>query len=217
MLITARLPFADQGQGDQGGAHAPHLRVGFGLVPHGPIGGLGRLKQACPGSDRRRPRRRRGGSRWPSRPPLRRPPDRPCRRPRRRGGLARRSSSWLLERTRPTSVAGPGSQLDHRRTSMVVLPIWSLSPLRMAAAAGDLPLVEVRPVGGSEILHVEIAVTPEDPGVQLGHEGVVGDRHPAAAGPPDGDLVAERELLAPVIGRLDHDQPLAAPPPSSGA
>ena len=29
-------------------------------------------------------------------------------------------------------------QLDHRRTSMVVLPIWSLSPLRMAATVVTL-------------------------------------------------------------------------------
>ena len=32
----------------------------------------------------------------------------------------------------------PGAQLDHRRTSMMVLPIWSWSPLRMGDGGGHL-------------------------------------------------------------------------------
>ena len=125
-------------------------------------------------------------------------------------GLATRSSSWLLERTRPTSVAAPA------RSSIIGGLPWSscrsgaCRPCAWSTAVGDLPLVEVGAVGGPEVLDVEIAVAAEHPGVQLGHEGVVGDRHPAAAGPPDGHLVAEGELLAPAIGGLHHDQPLAA-------
>ena len=56
-------------------------------------------------------------------------------------------------------------------------------------------------------------VAAEHPGVQLGHEGVVGERHPAAAGPPDRHLVAERELLTPALGGVDDDQALPAPAP----
>ena len=51
---------------------------------------------------------------------------------------ATRSSSWLLVRTRPTSVAAPARSSITVRTSMVVLPNWSLSPLRMATVPSTL-------------------------------------------------------------------------------
>ena len=93
-----------------------------------------------------------------------------------------------------------------------------LQPVAFAQGSGRRrpSLIEVGAVGGPEVLDVERALPAEHPGVELGHEGVVGQGDAAATGPSDGQLVAELELLAPAVGRLDDDQSLASRPVALG-
>ena len=128
-------------------------------------------------------------------------------------GSATSSWSWLLARTRPTSVAAPGPQLDHRLHFQGRLA--DLEPVTLAH--GDrrvvtlLP-VEVGAVGGAEVLDEELAVAAEHPGVELGDEGVVGERRRRSRRPARRSARRRAGTPDPArSGGLDDDQPLARP------
>ena len=92
--------------------------------------------------------------------------------------------SWLTERTRPVSVAEPDRRrvislphLEHGAADLEEIALLEPGPL------ADAHGVDPGAVGRAEVLGPQIAVEPEQPGVQVGRVGVVVDGHPAAGGP----------------------------------
>ena len=80
---------------------------------------------------------------------------------------------------------------------MTVLPIWTRSPRRTAVAAVTLARLTKVPLVEPEVLDEDLAVAAEDPGVDLGGEGVVGDGHVAARRPDPRSSPRPRGMTRP--------------------
>ena len=119
----------------------------------------------------------------------------PCRRRPRTRGRRRDSSprSWCAPGRRrwpiPTGHAPPLPHLEHGVADLQAITLLHHH------RPGDLVAVEVRAVGGAEILHASAAVAGEHAGVELRDVGVV-DRDLTAGGAADRDLVTERIATA---------------------
>ena len=122
--------------------------------------------------------------------------------------------SSLMVRTRPGWLADPTRRRGHDELQHRVADLQAVAAAHRGRA-GDLLAVEERAVGRAEVLDEQLPVTAEHAGVELRRVGVV-DRDAAAGGPPDGELVGDREDAAPLVGRLDHGElaglGLAGPP-----
>src|SRR5664280_3663113 len=113
--------------------------------------------------------------------------------------------SWLTERTRPVSVAEPERRrvisppdLEHGAAYLQEVALVETDPLVDALG------VHPGPVGRPEVLGPQIAVEPEEPGVQVGGVGVVVDGHAAACGPAHGDLVTDVVGATGLVFGADH-------------
>ena len=133
-------------------------------------------------------------------------------------GAATRSWSWLVARTRPTSVAEPA------RSSVIGGSLGQLEDWSCRPGGGPLGAAPPEPATLWSLRKVPLVeprsstkyspVPPEDPGVELGDERVVGQGTPQPGGPSDGQLLAQLEGLAGPLGRRqDH----AGRPDSSSA
>ncbi len=112
--------------------------------------------------------------------------------------------SWLIVRTRPTSVAEPDRSTVTGRPRRPSSRSGAGRPCPAASRLLDLLGVDERAVGRAEVLDPELVVAPEEAGVQRRGVDVLGHGDAATGRAPDRQLVVEVVGLPGVLGRLHH-------------
>ncbi len=197
-----------EGDGGDGGAHAPHVRVLAGLGEDGGVGRLHRLVEARAPPAKAVLQRLDGGGAGHLAGPVAAHPvghgveagaqGRPGRRPRWPAGPDRR-------RCRAPTLGGVS--YDDLEDGLA-----DLEPVAPAQrhGLGQPVAVEEGAVGGAEVLHEGLPVPDVDAGVELRDERVVGQGTLAARRPADRDLLAEGKICAG--GRAPPSSALGASP-----